>query len=114
LAKRKPKTKGIEMEKKNENNWIDGMEFLGGWTGAYVYKLYRIPRAAINELDEDGDDAHKLIGLDDGIRRVDITLDMAYGQAIYGEKESVEDAILSAPESAVKILKPYLSGAYTG
>jgi hypothetical protein len=103
------------MEKKNENNWIDGMEFLGSWTGtALVYKLYRIPRALLNALDEDGDDAHNLIGLDAGnVRRVDITLDMAYGQSIRGKKEYVEDAISSAPESAVKILKPYLSADYT-
>lgn len=86
-------------------------EYITEWdSGGLQYKLFEVPRSAIDD-DEYEDDAHLLIGLDSGnVRRVDVLLDVAYGRTI-SDIESVRAAAKSAPEDAAEIIKRYTEKA---
>lgn len=65
------------------------------------YKLYHVPREAIDE-GSDEPDALLLHGIDNGaVRRVDVLIDSAYGRKLDAEdKQIVNDALRIAPAEA--------------
>ena len=83
-------------------------EFLTEWeAGDLHYKLFSVPRSAIDE-DSDEANAHLLVGIDSGgVRRVDTLLDVAYQRQIE-HLDDVATAMLLSPDDAADILNEYL------
>jgi hypothetical protein len=96
-------------------NWEDDIwaaaEFETEWNhDGLRYKLYTIPREALDE-DSDELDAHMIHGLNDGaVRWVDVTIDRAYGRFEREDREFVEDLLThkNIPGKAREILESYL------
>lgn len=91
-----------------ENIW-QAAELVEEWqSDEYRYKLYQVPREAIDE-DSDEDDAYLLHGFDSGgVRRVDVLLDTAYSRTISDDDaEKVGAAYQTAPTTSTGILTRY-------
>ena len=104
-----------KLKEKNMDNEIwEAAEFSVEWDGVdsieenIRYKLFEVPRGAIDEESEEKE-AHLLIGIETGgVRRVEVLMDTAYGREIdMATKEILEIALKNAPEEAIKLINSY-------
>ena len=88
------------------------MELVASWWRAadnLTYKLLKIDRSEIDEDSAEGP-AYNLVGIDSGnVRRVDISLDDAYGRDEYIDRELIEELSDCAPTDAKDILGRYFA-----
>lgn len=92
----------------NDTIW-SAAKLLCKWeTNGIRYQLLSVPREAIDE-DSDEADAHLLVGIDSGnVRRIDVMMDTAYSRGLDRHKrETVAEAMESAPQKAREVLKRY-------
>jgi len=87
----------------------DAAEFITEWDGSdgLWYKLYSVPREAIDE-DDDESEAVLVHGLDDGsVRRVDQLLDPAYDRWDSDMQDIIDELIndKKTPAEAKRILQ---------
>lgn len=93
--------------KVEESAW-EAAELVTEWdANGLRYKLYTVPREAIDEGDDEAPDAIFIHGLDDGnVRRVDELLDPAYGRMDREQMEFINELIASdtTPAEAISHL----------
>ena len=95
-----------------EDEIFEAAELITEWHDDDLqYKLYRIPREVLDD-DVDEIDAHMVHGIDSGnVRRIDITLDLAYGRLEIENRIFASELLLTPaiPEEAKEILRDYIA-----
>lgn len=94
----------------NNKIW-EAAEFETEWNhDGLRYKLFTVPREAIDE-DSDECPAHLIIGIDDGnVRRIEQVIDIAYGRFEQNDHDFIEKLLAhkSTPDEAIEILNEYI------